>query len=82
MDAFTERFDKGLKTSFSEDSRPQFVKFGSARDNDSSRGIKGGKLTLQGWASFVHTKSHKLKLFFLLRAGQRSRSSSDLLLML
>ena len=48
LDAFTECFDKGLKNSFSEGSKPQFVKFGSARDNDGRCDVKNGKLTLQG----------------------------------
>lgn len=48
LDAFTECFDKGLKGNFSEDSKLQFVKFGSLRDNDSRCGVKGGKLALQG----------------------------------
>jgi len=46
--AFTECFDAGLKAIFSDSSKPQFVKFGSPRDNDESCGVKGGKLTLQG----------------------------------
>ena len=54
LDAFTECFDKGLKGNFSEDNNPQFVKFGSARDNDSRCDVKGGRLILQGWARYVH----------------------------
>ena len=48
LDTFTECFDKGLKTNFSDDRKPKFVKFVSARENDSRCDIKGGKLTLQG----------------------------------
>jgi len=48
LDAFTDRFDKGLKTNFSEDSKPKFVKFGSARDNDNRCDVKSGQMTLQG----------------------------------
>ena len=48
LDAFAESFDKGLKGNFSEDSKPQFVKFGSLRDTDSGCDVKDGKLTLQG----------------------------------
>ena len=48
LEAFTECFDKGLKGNFSEENKPQFVKFGSGRDNDSRCDVKGGKLTLQG----------------------------------
>jgi hypothetical protein len=46
--AFTESFDTGLKVTFSDSSKPQFVKFGSLRDNDTSCGVKAGKLTVQG----------------------------------
>jgi len=46
--AFTESFDTGLKTTFSDKSKPWFVKFGSLRDNDAACGVKGGKLSLQG----------------------------------
>ena len=46
--AFTESFDIGLKTTFSDNSKPQFVKFGSLRDNDARCGVKSGKLSLPG----------------------------------
>ena len=46
--AFTESFDTGLKTVFSGNSKPQFVKFGSLRDNDARCGVKSGKLSLPG----------------------------------
>ena len=46
--AFTKTFDTGLKTTFSDGSKPQFVKFGSSRDNDARCGVKGGKLSLPG----------------------------------
>ena len=45
---FAERFDTGLKATFSDNSKPQFVKFGSPRDKDESCGVKGGKLNLPG----------------------------------
>jgi len=48
LESFAGCFDKGLKTAFSDDSKPKFVKFGSARDNDSRCDVKGGQLTLQG----------------------------------
>ena len=48
LDAFTECFDKGLKGNFSEGSKPQFVRFGSPRDNDSRCDVKGGRLMLPG----------------------------------
>lgn len=52
LQAFTESFDKGLKVNFSDGTRPQFVKFGSVRDNDSRCDVKGGRLTLQGYAKY------------------------------
>ena len=48
LDAFEDCFDKGLKVSFSEDSKPKFVKFGSARDNNVRCDVKNGQLVLQG----------------------------------
>ena len=49
LDAFTESFDTGLKVNFTDSSKPHFVRFGSARDNDARCDVKGGKLTLSGW---------------------------------
>jgi len=46
--AFTESFDAGLKRTFSNNSKPQFVKFGSLRDTDGHCGVKYGRLSLQG----------------------------------
>ena len=46
--AFTAAFDTGLKATFSDKSKPQFVKFGSPRDNDTRCGVKGGRVTLPG----------------------------------
>lgn len=50
LKSLTERFDTGLKRSFSDaDSAKQhFVKFGSHRDNDPSRGVKNGRLSILG----------------------------------
>jgi len=48
IEAFTENFDGGLKKVFSDSSKPQFVKFGSPRDNDPSCNVKHGRLSLQG----------------------------------
>ena len=46
--AFTESFDTGLKWVFADNSKPQFVKFGSPRDNDPRYNVKTGKLRLSG----------------------------------
>ena len=46
--AFTESFDTGLKEAFSDNNKPQFVKFGSLRDNDARCSVKSRKLSLTG----------------------------------
>ena len=45
---FTKAFDTGLKTAFSDNTKPQFVKFCRARDNDTRCGVSGGKFNLPG----------------------------------
>jgi len=46
--AFSQKFDEGVKRLFSNEEGPQYVKFGSPRDNDPRCGIKAGRLTLDG----------------------------------
>lgn len=46
--AFSQKFDEGVKRLFSNDQLPQYVKFGSPRDNNAKCGIKSGRLTLSG----------------------------------
>ena len=46
--AFSQKFDEGVKRVFSNEEAPQYVKFGSPRDNDPRCGIKAGRLTLDG----------------------------------
>lgn len=48
ISAFAEKFNEGLKRVFSDDKGPQWVKFGTSRDNDPRHGIKGGRLMLPG----------------------------------
>ena len=48
LDAFSHKFDEGVKRVFSNDQAPQYVKFGSLRDNDPDCGIKAGRLALTG----------------------------------
>ena len=48
LDAFSQRFDEGVKRVFSTDQANQHVKFGSPRDNDPECGIKTGRLALTG----------------------------------
>jgi len=46
--AFSQKFDEGSKRVFSDDAGPQYIKFGSPRDNDPKHGIKSGRLMLTG----------------------------------
>ena len=48
LTAFARRFDEGVKRVFDSDQTPQYVKFGSPRDNDPECGIRAGKLMLTG----------------------------------
>ena len=48
LEAFSQRFDDGVKKVFSNNQMDQYVKFGSPRDNNPSCGIKAGRLTLTG----------------------------------
>ncbi|KAF8989890.1 hypothetical protein BDQ17DRAFT_1372603 [Cyathus striatus] len=43
-----EKFDKTTKLYFKDDSDPQYIKFGFARDKDLSVGIRSGQLKLSG----------------------------------
>ena len=46
--AFAQKFDEGVKRVFSDDQAPQYVKFGTQRDNDANFGIRAGRLSLTG----------------------------------
>lgn len=46
--AFSQKFDDGLKKSFFDDKKTQYIKFGCPRDNDPQHGVKAGKLSLTG----------------------------------
>ena len=48
LEAFSQRFDDGIKKVFSNNQVDQYVKFGSPRDNNPNCGIKAGRLTLTG----------------------------------
>ena len=48
LDAFSQKFDEGVKRVFSTDQTTQHIKFGSPRDNDPECGIKAGRLALTG----------------------------------
>ena len=48
LDAFSQRFDEGVKRVFSDNLKSQYVKFGTSKDNDPSFGIKAGRLMLTG----------------------------------
>jgi hypothetical protein len=48
LDALTECFDNGLKTTFSDNGKSQHVKFGSPRDTDPRCDVKNGKFSVTG----------------------------------
>ncbi|KAH6918429.1 hypothetical protein BKA70DRAFT_1087615 [Coprinopsis sp. MPI-PUGE-AT-0042] len=48
LDHIVRCFDKTTKTRFSDDSQPQYVKFGSTRDNDANCNIRFGQLKMDG----------------------------------
>ena len=48
LEAFSQKFDGGVKKVFSNNQAAQYVKFGSPRDNDLSCGIRAGRLMLTG----------------------------------
>jgi hypothetical protein len=48
LDHIVRSFDKTTKLRFREAEEPQYVKFGSARDNDKSCNIRLGQLKLIG----------------------------------
>lgn len=48
LDHIVRCFDKTTKVRFSSDSQPQYIKFGSTRDNDASCNIRFGQLKLTG----------------------------------
>lgn len=43
-----DKFDKATKLAFRAQNDPQYIKFGSVRDKDPIRGIRAGKLRLEG----------------------------------
>lgn len=45
-----DRFDKRSKQSFRNDQDPQFIKFGSTRENDPKLGIRLGQLKVPGYS--------------------------------
>ncbi len=52
IEHITECFDKTTKPRFRNASEPQYVRFGSVRDNDASVNIRSGQLKLQGSVRF------------------------------
>ena len=48
LEMFAQKFDESVKRIFSSDQVPQYIKFGSPRDNDPKYGIKAGRLILTG----------------------------------
>ncbi|EFI28249.1 hypothetical protein CC1G_14274 [Coprinopsis cinerea okayama7 len=48
LDHIIRCFDKATKVRFSSDKQPQYIRFGSTRDNDDSCSIRFGQLKLEG----------------------------------
>ena len=48
LKALTESFDSGLKSTFSDNAKQQYIKFGSPRDKNLSCGVKDGKFSVLG----------------------------------
>ncbi|KAJ2929974.1 hypothetical protein H1R20_g7094, partial [Candolleomyces eurysporus] len=48
IDHIVSCFDKTTKVWFSDDQQPQYIRFGSTRDNDPTHNIRFGQLKLQG----------------------------------
>ena len=48
LDHIVSCFDKTTKVWFSDDTQPQYVRFGSTRDNDTEFNIRFGQLKLNG----------------------------------
>jgi hypothetical protein len=48
LDHIVRCFDKTTKVRFSSDKQPQYIKFGSTRDNDPECNIRFGQLKLNG----------------------------------
>ena len=42
-------FDKTTKLSFRNSEKPQYIRFGTAKDKDLSVGIRSGQIRLNGW---------------------------------
>ena len=72
MENFAQKFDEGVKRVFSDESRAQFVKFGSPRDNDPKYGIKAGRLSLTGY--LLSTLPIRLRSRHRSLAGHKSES--------
>lgn len=58
LEHITRCFDKTTKPRFRSASEPQYVRFGSVRDNDPTVNIRSGQLKLQGSVRFGHSVLH------------------------
>ena len=63
LDAFSQKFDEGVKRVFSKHQAPQYVKFGSPRDNDPNCGIRAGRLALTGYAILAWSENPRLNFY-------------------
>ena len=49
------RFDRNTKHVFRNDNELHHITFTSPRERDQALGIRGGRITLDGYASYLHT---------------------------
>lgn len=54
IDHIIRCFDKSTKPRFRNTNEPQYIKFGSIRDNDATVGIRSGQLKLRGCVNWFH----------------------------
>ena len=79
IEHITRCFDKTTKPRFRNASEPQYVRFGSVRDNDASVNIRSGQLKLQGSVKFSY-QYYISNDFELCTAPMLRYSSSQLLI--
>ena len=62
LDHIVHCFDKTTKLRFRKAEEPQYVKFGSTRDNDEQYNIRFGQLKLLGWILSIWLDSNAANL--------------------
>jgi hypothetical protein len=61
-------FDKTTKLRFRNAKEPEYIKFGSIKDNDKDRNIRLGQLKLVGWVLSFHWHWIRMLLIFIFRS--------------